>query len=326
METIENVREVLSNLKHPVGPNVGKFLEIEADAGRNATELTHDETEKFRQYFSEYLKFKSVPDVNHLIELLEELVSMQYGDLALKINSMNSDLMASHEPRGLMALGNAAMLDGDLELAKIHLKMAHDLAPEEIAPYINLSNIYFHEQQDALAEEWALAGLSEEKNNRRLWEILGLVYQVKYTDAAGEELKLLANEQDSWAGVSLAALLTDADDTLLRSQWLEEIYAQGERDPEFLIEYTAVLGTAGQFQKVPLVVLQAERLSTEPLPWQLFVHAAQALLAAEKLRDARVFCDKTLAIKDLNPSVKTHILGLIEEIDLSEEKNKKLNI
>lgn len=324
MMSIEPIRKEIASSHYPLGPNVAKYLGIDQTESRKANQLTDSEIERFNERFKHYARQIPVAERESLVSILEELVAMQCGELALKLHSFNHGLAADQDFRGLLALGNAAMLENELEAAKEWLHAANEIDANEIAPYVNLANIYFHEHKDELATDWALAGLKRERNNRRLWELMSLIYQVRYPHMEGEKLKELAHDFDSWAGVSLAALITDADDAMLRVEYLEEFYGQGERDSEFLIEYTAVLGTASQFAKIPLVVLQAERLSESPLPWQLYVHAAQAHLALERPQDAIGFCERANKISELSNSVRQHIAELTKEINLTLEKNKKI--
>jgi hypothetical protein len=43
-----------------------------------------------------------------------------------------------------------------------------------------------------------------------------------------------------------------------------------------LIELTGAYGIAQEFEKIPPIVWQAEKLATKTLPWQLHAHGAQA--------------------------------------------------
>lgn len=322
-----NYHEAMKGLNIPLGPNIAGFLGFDQNLDRDIRSVDPEDLEQFRQYFSMWQKDKCVDSRTDLVLLLEELVSMQFGDLALKLHTNNREQQADHDFRGLLALGNAAMLERELDAAEEWFTEAQTKDPSELAPYVNMAQILFHRQRDEEAREWVEAGLDQDRNHSRLWEMLALIFQAHAQDTAGDRLQAEAQKRDSWAGLSLSAMLIDPDDTLLRAQILKPVYDQGERSEAFLLEYTAVLGVAGQLEQIPLVVKQAEVLSGKALSWQLYMHAAQAQLGREDCDEALKFAKraKSLLLEQGAQKYEDHVLSLIDEINLSAEKNKILD-
>lgn len=176
------------------------------------------------------------------------------------------------------------MLGGDLELAERCFIRAQELIPDESAPYVNLAQIYFHQHRDQECREWLEAGLRADLNNTRIWELLASVELAadqtpQRQNSCGKRLLAKAESESSWAGISLACDMMAPEEPHIKLGLLENLYHQGLRDHRFLVELTAVMGAAGQFNKISPVIWQAEKLASSPLPWQVLLHGAQAQLA-----------------------------------------------
>jgi len=123
----------------------------------------------------------------------------------------------------------------------------------------------------------------------------------------------LAKQKNSWAGTSLACDLNNPDDVVTKADALEAFWNSGVKDLPFLIEYTAVLGMAGRYDKIPPIVWQS-KLDDGKTPWQLLVHLAQAHLGLGRPADALETLNSANKSDDLPPDTRAMIESLISEV------------
>ncbi len=245
-----------------------------------------------------------------VVDLLDELTAMDLPDAVLDLAARRPEVLGGGDFRAELAVGVAAMLSARFEEAEARLRAAQSLLPAEPAPYVNLAQIFLGQDRAEEAELWCISGLDADPNHFALWDLLAEILQGRYGDYMPERLMQLAEKRNSWAGISLAANLTTTGDRYLKANLLERLHAQGERGGEFLVELTGAYGVAGQFEKIPAVVWQAERMNAKGLPWQLHLHVAQAQLAMGKIdeclaalakarKDERLPAEATAAIAEL---------------------------
>ena len=268
-------------LNYPMGPKVRAYLGI-PEAGAAATDREPSPAETAA--FVARLKAHHPVAGAHLgreavVDLVDELVAMALPEAALDLAAARPEAFAPHDFRAQLALGVATMMAGSLDRAADHLRTAQATLPEEPAPYVNLTQILMNQGRVAEAELWCEGGLDAEPNHFALWDLRAELLRHRHGDYMPEELLALAQRRGSWAGLSLAANLITTGDRYFKAGLLEQIYHQGERDPEFLVELTGAYGIAGSFEKIPPIVWQAERFAGRAVPWQLHVHCAQAQLA-----------------------------------------------
>jgi len=304
----------------PMGPSLRAYLGIKDRDYRGYKQQAEAREKEFELFFRQCLETKKIKDQSELLSILEELVGMRFPKLALFAQQLHPEHGALTEFRGLLALGAAAMLLGDLDQAEEWLLQAQGMAPDELAPYTNLAQIYFHSHRDEESWQCLETALSLEANSRQVWELIARVKQALHPATAANEVRQLARDHASWAGSSLAAIMSDENDPLLRAQWLEEFHSQGLQDPEFLIEYTAALGIALQYEKIPPIVWQAKGQldKGKSLPWQLYAHAAQAQIATENHEEARKLLD--LALVE-GTSLTDEVRRQLEELKTEAESN-----
>ena len=135
----------------------------------------------------------------------------------------------------------------------------------------------------------------------------------KSKDGISEKVKELAIELNSYAGLSLAAYLANDKDALLRAQYLELAYENGIRDEEFLVEYTAALGMAQQYDKIPSIVWNLEKVEKKTVSWKLWSHVAQAQLAMEQFERADEIIMKLEGIADTPANVIKDLKTIYEQ-------------
>lgn len=316
--TSSNAQPSVANF--PMGPNVRGWLNVSPEdyRGDQNTSPTAEAVADFIDVVLEQLETTSPKNREHLVDLLEELVGMNMPLLAIKLTDAYPLLFPKDDFRAQLNLGNAAMLISDLARAEDAFVVAQQLVPEEPAPYINLAQIYSHDGLAAKAREWCLAGLDTDQDNTRLWELLAYMEQQTCGDAAegAKSLAILAKKRNSWAGLSLSCDLINPEDVLTKLKALEPFWNEGSRDLEYLIEFTAVLGMAGQYDKIPSIIWTVEKEATNGLPWQLILHLAQAylglgrdddaLLALEKLNNIRGLPD---AARDAAETIRSEAKG-----------------
>ncbi len=303
---------------YPMGPHLRSYLGINDSvyAGDATPHYDSEEAAAFTAFLASYhslAKTKQTLTRSELVDLLDELVTMDLPSAALQLADEYPDVKHAQDFRAQLALGVAAMLSGDITTAEEQFRHAQELIPEEPAPYVNLVQIFLNQNRMDEAELWCLAGLDAEPNHFALWDLLALLLREKHGEYMPDTLFGLAEKRCSWAGLSLAANLTTTGDRYLKAAVLEKLYHQGERDPQFLIELTGAYGIAGEFSKIPTVIWQAENLNSKGLPWQLHVHAAQALLSLNQANDALRHIDKGLAANDLPEEAQAALAELRDE-------------
>ena len=276
---------------YPMGPQLRNYLGIndsQYEGDQAATALTANESNiaQLSAYVIDRMRQSPIENYNYWANLIEELNVMALSKVVIFMAEEDYRPEVESDYRALLAIGSSYLMEQDWEPAIAYLKRAHQVTPEEIAPYTNLAGIYYTLHQDEQVQQWCLAGLDVEANHQRLWELLASVYIAKDRSQAAQLLKDAAVSKQSYLGLSLAASLVDAQDHLLKAEYLEELYHHDSKDQDFLIEYTAALGLAGQFQKIPTIVWQAHRSNGKTLHWKLYTHAAQAHMAQEQLEDA----------------------------------------
>jgi tetratricopeptide (TPR) repeat protein len=313
----------------PMGPQTQMFLGHDAEAKgmlQSQTEPSPERLEAFSEFLRNYIRTNPMVSETELVNLMEELTQMKLADHAILLHESNLAYDLNNNFRGLLALGSAAMLANELSLAESSLRRAQAIVPEEPSPYINLTQIFFAQERDDEALKWALAGLEVDLNNFRLWESVALVYQAQEQSTAGERLRALAEKKNSWAGLSLAAMLIDPDDRMLRAQLLEGLYDTGVRDIGFLVEYTAALGASTQYEKIPQIVWSARVNHGDGLGWRLLAHGAQAHLASDQFDQAISLLDQALQDALLPQAARAQLEQLKNECiasiqPISEERN-----
>lgn len=236
---------------------------------------TPEDDTAFSVFFCETIKDKIPLTRDELTQVIEELTKMKQPAAALALARLQPQDI-EQDFRLLLHLGSCLMLEADYDDALAMMLKACHAEPEELAPYINIAAIYLHQRDFASCETWAVAGLKIEPNNKELWEILAAALPTN--SAKGQQIRTYAGELSSYAGLSLAAHTEDPDDALLKCQYLEDHYQSGGREPEFLVEFTALLGMTGHTNRIPSIVWEAETAHSTPPTWQLYLHWAQACL------------------------------------------------
>jgi hypothetical protein len=159
-----------------------------------------------------------------------------------------------------------------------------------------------------------MAGLDADHNNIKLWEMLAAIESAEVgAEKAGRNILELAEKRSSWAGLSLGAEMVSPEVPAVKLGYLESLYHQGLRDTNFLIELTAVMGAAGKFEDIAPVVWQAEKLGSAVLPWQLWMHAAQAQLGLGKNDLCKEYLDKVRKTPHLPDSIPPILDQLFQE-------------
>jgi tetratricopeptide (TPR) repeat protein len=300
----------------PVGPELREFLGWpEPDA--MPSPLTEEDANRFSNDLMNLFEQHKAQSFEQFLDIAEELVLMRLPAAALHWFDCNGHLPWQTFPRALLHHGSAAMMANQFNKAEDAFRKCQALAPSEIASYVNLAQILYREHRDEEAKQWCEAGLGVDPNNETLWEILGgmLRHQSATDQDCGRQLLAEAEQRQSWAGTSLAALYIDSNDHLYRAQLLEDLYSKGLRDNRFLIELTAALGVAQQYEKIPALVWQAQKLTDDAtLPWQLAAHAGQAELGQEHTAQALHWFEMALRSTGVPRAAASELEALCDEI------------
>jgi tetratricopeptide (TPR) repeat protein len=239
--------------------------------------------------------------------LIDELTAMALPTVALalfdSLPAAETEFL-THDFRGLMSLGICAMLIEDHERALELFHAAQRNLPIEPAPYVNIARIYFARQDVPTALNVVLAGIRAVPNYRPLWDLL--------CDAVPDRADLykwclrLIDETDSWLGVTLCAQLQGDEDPAAVARELARFYTAGERDDEFLIEYTGQLGAAGLYTEIPKVVWSS-RVAGKQVPWQLELHELQSFAATDQKDLAIARADSLAKRADIPDEVRAYL-------------------
>ncbi len=300
-----------------MGPKLRAYLALpEPETFRERDPATDSE---FTEWLVGFARAKGFEDDDTLGDVIDELVAMDLPRAALGLAAAFPQLVGERDFRAQLSLGVAAMLAGDEEEAEARLVLAQRVLPDEPAPYVNLVQVLARQERFDEALVWCNAGLDADRNNKRLWEYMARLLERQHGSYVGDELTRVAEKRDAWAGLAFAAKLTASGDRYHAVHLLERLYFQGEREPEFLIELTAALGVAGEYERIPTIVWQAERLAQKGLPWQLQVHAAQAQLALGHVSEARVHLEKAKQVPHLTREAREMLAELEKEADESPQ-------
>lgn len=282
-------------LHYPMGPKTRTLLGISEDQyqGENSPLATELHREQFSKHIEERICSEECSD-NDLTDLIDELIAMDLPDLVIAISDRKPQLRAHKDFRCQLSLGVAGMLTENYDFAEESLRAAQEILPAEPAPYINIVQILMAQSRLDEAVVWCESGLEAEPNNYALWELMTRIREITDETQFPELIMRLATHYNSWAGMALAASLSSTGDRYLKVNLLEKLYAQGERDQQFLIEYTAALGVAGDMEKIPPIIWLEETASNKPqLSWQLYLHAAQAYLSMDRFKECLQYVEKT---------------------------------
>ncbi len=314
----------------PMGPSLRKYLGINAEyRGDQGAKVTDELASHFGQALIDYAADHPVVDGAALVNLLEELVTMDMPGAALRMHEAHADIFPAGDFRAQFHLGNAAMLAGSLVVAENAFSEAQKLVPGETSPYVNMAQILIHDQRYDEARHWIEAGLAVDPNHCGLWELLAWVFQQQGGSenpiSSHKLVEKIARELNSWAGLSLAADLVAPDEPERKLAVLEEIYSEGNSSEEFLVEYTAVLGQCGLYDRIAPVIWRAKSaLAGKPYSWKLQLHLIQSQIATEQLNEARESLNALQKAKGVPASViETVVPALLAEIDESTSLSLK---
>jgi hypothetical protein len=298
-----------------MGPRLRHYLGV-TDAeytGDRSPQPDEKTVGAFRDLLTDIIQSRPVADQDLFVDLLEELTSMGLSSVVVKLAEVNSQFSIDTDFRACLALGSALMMERELDEAVIVMNHAKALVPAELAPHVNLASIAFSQERDADAMQAIDSGLGIDPNNFQLWELVASIYLHEDAATAGERVRLKATEVNSYAGLSLAAEILDPNDRLLKAQLLEDAFNAGARDDDFLIEYTAALGLAQQFERIPQLVYRIEHIEKKKVHWKLYAHAAQAFLAMNKEAEAATFISKASRSPDMPSNVLQDLQNVYDE-------------
>ncbi len=307
---------------YPMGPTVREYLAItpESYQGEKAPKPSAERQQEYWRAMSAYILEHEPANQSEFETLLEELTAMGLPSLSLQLAETWRTFTVEESFPALLALGTASMLEGELDEAVNLLNGAQALRPEEFTPYRNLAELHYARHDDAAALESAKNALRLEANNERLWEIIGSVFLHADRASAGEKLRAVAMEHNSFYGLSLAAELLSPGDALLKAEYLNECYKQGERNATFLIEFTAALGVAGQFEKIPPIIWEAEKFAGVKMPWQLHAHLTQAYLALNQEDQANEVIQKLEKLSDFPAHILRDLKTVHEQVTTENQQ------
>ena len=287
--------------KYPAGPAVRLFLGL--DESQSLSEDSSPVLDgAFEKFMALYIAAHPVDSADELAALIDELYKMGFAELAMVIHKRNANIDIANQFHGLLALGAAALMTGDVQLAEGASVRAQALAPQEVAPYFNAALAMQGAERQKDAIKWALSGLEVEKNHEPLWHLV-VSENIQSNIIDFKDLWQRAVDLGSWVGVAIladsTALFTGAEALAA----LGHIYAEGERGEAFLVDYTGRLGQAQDFARISTIIweLQSEKGVKN---WMLLWHGYQAQLAIENSENANRLASELLQRPDVPGEVK----------------------
>lgn len=308
------------NHSYPMGPQVKAFIGAFDDDSRGLVPANEAE---FKERFKEVLTSPKRPeDPEQIAAVIDELVAMDQPQLAVDCYQNYKCLPLETGFETVFAVGVAAMLVENLELASEKFKVAQRMNPDEQAPYVNLAQIAIKLDQDAVAKEWVLEGLASIPNSVELWTVfVELCHRATdYVEQIAMDVYSQAKSLASWMGCSIAwehLQVADGEKVAL----FDQFFAEGERDEKFLIEYTGIAGRLGDFGKIQKVIWQLSSGALENLAWIVKSHLAQAYLALGKHEMAKSEFNEVLQIPKCPDENKKYISSWLKEIDAEMSEN-----
>ena len=308
---------------YPMGPGIRSWIGLKPEEYSGATghQVPEVKRAEFSDWMIELAKEREPTDLDELTRLVDELLGMDLPMVGLRLIDFNRSLWSGADFRGLLTEGISSMLASELGRAEDCFRKAQELSPLEPAPYVNLIQILQHDDRWDESELWLKAGFKAEKKHIPLWELYHRHIQVHLDESQiPSKLLELAQELDSWAGMSLFAECSPDSNPKTKANLLEGFYHKGERSEEFLTEFTGAIGVAGEYERIPPLVWQAQKLSSS-VSWQLLLHGAQAHLALDQKSAFIKSGTALLRHPELPPEIKTQLNDMIKEVkqELSED-------
>jgi tetratricopeptide (TPR) repeat protein len=223
--------------------------------------------------------------------------------------------------QGYLLAAVSAMKFKKFAMAKTFIDSARTLDPNDPAIYVNYGEILLFEGDLAGCKEWLDLGLCVSPNHPRLWQLAYSLNRPQDSTPTASEaihtqesnelsisgafsswLKRLADTHDSWMGTCLYFDSSEPENHRAKRQALQDFYDRGERSAEFLIELTASMGITMDYDAIGTVIWDIEgrimmstgspKSPSSSLPWQVYLHGAQAKWAQGLPRQALDLLDK----------------------------------
>ena len=252
---------------------------IDTDCGTDKQSANESNTASqyhFERSLLSRLQKKKPRNAEELIDLMAELVALNLPLFALKLQTLNNDLLSQSDFTALLIEGAAHMQNGDYVNAKQIFMQAHALAPDETAVHANMATMLAYEEALPAAQVWIEQGLQIDLVNANLWAIAAQLYP------AAELWQLLAPRQ-AWMGASVYQQLHGEHERVLAVY--RHAYEAGECSDLFMVAYTGTLGELHNYAELCKVAWQ---MTGEPdLSSQLCTHFAQAFAAQQNEQQAK---------------------------------------
>lgn len=299
-----------------------------------------DSAEKIEQKIQEQLIHNEPLPQETFHDLLSELASLGFHHTTLVCIEHHDHHWQNIGFHQLLFEGASAMICKQFPRALSCLQKAHHLMPTEPAPVINLIKIYLDTSELDQARIWLNAGLKAHPNHVTLWSLyVDLLSELNQNHADLGALKNKAHELSSWqghvitqklkiqyhleqAGINpdsspeepedqrkIQQITTQATQDL--AQILDSFYHTEQHNQDFLTEYTAVLGAAGEYEKIPPILWHCRGSSKIPLFWKLEIHGIQAAIALNQFDKAHQLITELLDQR--NPNIPPDTLQALEE-------------
>ncbi len=299
--------------KYPMGPHLRRWWGLEAST-EESIKTTPEEQGIFLEELQKKIALVPCKTQEEVISLMEEILAMGFPLLALKFCDGNQSVWQKNNFFGLRLEGLSSLLVGELDRAEESFIAASELAPKEVACYVNLIKIMIEECRWAEAWDWVDQGLTCQPNHFPLWkEIVALLEKEKQKDIIST-IKDLETKYKSWAASSLLSEWEENPSPEKKLKRLESYYEHGELSYDFLMEYTGALGVLGQYEKITQVIYQSQSLNGEKIPWQLQTHCLQAHIALEDFSMARKEGKDLLNRKDIPKQTMEHLTEMMKEV------------
>ena len=207
---------------------------------------------------------KKPRNAEELIDRMAELVALNLPLFALKLQTLNKELLPQSSFPSLLINAAAHMQNGNYVRAKQVFMQAHELAPNESAVHANMAMILYHEQALSAARAWVEQGLQSTLSTPSYGRLRQNFTLPHSFGNCSHHAKL------GWEQASINNC------TANMSGFLQSIVMlmRGERSDLFMVAYTGTLGGIHDYAEICKIAWQMTGEAN--LSSQLCTHFAQA--------------------------------------------------
>jgi hypothetical protein len=166
------------SMQFPMGPALRKYLGVAwSYRGEMASDVTNEAASAFGRALMEWASDHPVTDGAVLVNLLEELVTMDMPAVALALYDAHREVFPAGDFRPVSSSVTLPCSPAVLSLRSRRSLPHKDLVPAETAPYVNMAQLLIRDNRFDEARQWIESGLEIDANHFGLWDMAWLLKQ-----------------------------------------------------------------------------------------------------------------------------------------------------